>query len=167
MTWPEIALFIIAILIMLVGLIGVIIPMLPGVPIIFFATLIYGIITGFETITINILIIFALMTVASFALDWLATVYGVKKMGGSYLGMLGAFIGMIAGLLLPGVGIIGFIAGAFIGAFVFEILIGKKTHEALRAGFGSFIGFIAGGVLRFAIAVAMIGIFVYRTIFYN
>ncbi len=141
--------------------------MLPGVPVIFAAALIYGIITGFESITINILIIFGVLTVASFILDWLATVFGVKKMGGSYIGMLGAFIGMIVGLFLPGVGIVGFIVGAFVGAFIFEILIGKKTHEALRAGFGSFIGFLAGGVLRFAIAVAMIGIFVYRTIFYN
>ncbi|MCP4583048.1 MAG: DUF456 domain-containing protein [candidate division Zixibacteria bacterium] len=162
MSWLEIALFIITLLVMLVGMVGVILPMLPGVPVIFAAALIYAIITGFEVITGNILIIFGVMTAASFALDWVATAFGVKKMGGSLLGMLGAFLGMIVGLLLPGVGIIGFIIGAFIGAFVFEILIGKKTNEALRAGFGSFIGFLAGGVLKFVIGATMIGIFIYQ-----
>jgi len=164
MTWLEIALFILTLSIMLIGMIGVIIPMLPGVPVIFAAALIYGIITGFETISGDILIIFGLMTVVSLVLDWVATALGVKKMGGSYLGMLGSFIGMILGLLLPGVGIIGFIIGAFVGAFVFEILIGKKTNEALRAGFGSFIGFLLGGVLKFVIGAAMIGVFVYQVL---
>jgi len=164
MTWLEIALFIITIIVMLVGMVGVIIPMLPGVPVIFAAALIYAIITGFESITGDLLIIFGLMTAASFVLDWVATAFGVKKMGGSWLGMLGSFIGMIVGLLIPGVGIIGFIIGAFVGAFVFEILIGKKSNEALRAGFGSFIGFLAGGLLKFVIGATMIGIFVYQVL---
>jgi uncharacterized protein YqgC (DUF456 family) len=42
------------------------------------------------------------------------------------------------------------------------MLLGRKFNRALKAGIGSFIGFILGGVIRFAIAAVMIGIFVYN-----
>jgi uncharacterized protein YqgC (DUF456 family) len=165
MSWFEIIMFIIALMLMIVGMAGIILPLLPGVPIIFAAALLYGVATGFAQVTGQVILIFAILTAISLLLDWLATVIGVRKMGGSYLGMLGAFIGMIAGLLLPGVGIFGFIIGAFIGAVLFELLIGKTSKQAMRAGLGSFIGFLIGGVLRFAIGAVMIGIFIYRVLF--
>jgi len=121
--------------------------------------------TGFEYLGWNIIIIFGILTVVSFVLDWLAATSGVKKMGGSKAGIIGAFIGMIAGLLLPGVGVIGFIVGAFLGAFLLELLVNKESRTALRAGIGSFIGFLAGGVLKIVIALTMIAIFVYQVLF--
>lgn len=165
MSWLEIIFFILALIIMLVGLLGIVLPVLPGVPMIFGAALLYGLITGFEVITGRIILIFAVLTAISLFLDWLATVVGVKKMGGSYFGMLGAFIGMIAGLMIPGMGVFGFIIGAFAGAFLFEIILGKNSRQAVRSGFGSFIGFIVGGVLRLVIGALMIGIFVQRVLF--
>ena len=42
----------------------------------------------------------------------------------------------------------GLIAGAFLGAIVGELWAGKQTHEALRAGWGVFIGVLAGMVLK-------------------
>jgi len=165
MTWLEIALFSITLLVMLVGLAGIILPIVPGVPIIFAAALIYALITDFAAISGQTIIIFAILTIVSFLLDWLATVIGVKKLGGSYAGMIGAFIGMIIGLLLPGVGIFGFILTAFIGAFAFEWLVSKKAQVAFKAGLGSFIGFIAGGVMRFVIGATMIGVFIWNVLF--
>ena len=88
----------------------------------------------------------------------------MKKMGGSYFGILGAFIGMIVGLFIPGVGIFGFIIGAFIGAFIFELLINKESKRALKAGIGSFVGFLVGGVIKFAIGVVMIGMFIWHVL---
>jgi len=125
----------------------------------------FSLLTGFEYLGWNIIIIFGILTVVSFVLDWLAATYGVKKMGGSKAGIIGAFIGMIAGLLLPGVGVIGFIVGAFLGAFLLELLVNKESRTALRAGIGSFIGFLAGGVLKIVIALTMIAIFVYQVLF--
>jgi len=165
MSWFEITLFIITIAVMLFGLAGVILPLIPGVPIIFGAALLYALLTGFSTISGQMLIIFAILTVFSIVLDWMASVVGVKKMGGSYAGMIGAFIGMVVGLVLPGVGIIGFIIGAFVGAYAMELLINKNTRVALRAGLGSFLGFLAGGLMKFVVGVIIIGVFVYRVLF--
>ncbi len=165
MTPFEITLFILAVLIMLVGLTGVILPIIPGVPMIFVTALLFAWLTDFAYIGGRILLIFGAMTIAALALDWMAAAIGVKKMGGSYAGIIGAFIGMIAGLLLPGVGFAGFIIGAFIGAFALELLINRNTRKAFRAGFGSFIGFMAGGLMKFLIAAVMIGIFFREVLF--
>lgn len=163
MTGFEILLFIASLLVMLIGMVGVILPIIPGTPLIFVTALIYALITDFARIDNQTLIIFAVLTVASYLLDWLATSYGVKRMGGSYFGMLGAFVGMVAGLFIGGLA--GLVIGAFVGAVVFEILIGKKHETALRAGMGSFLGFLAGGLIKFIIAVVMIGMFVVRILF--
>jgi uncharacterized protein YqgC (DUF456 family) len=165
MSWSEIILFILAIAVMLVGLAGVVLPVIPGVPIIFGAAFLYALLTDFSTIGAQTLIIFAVLTVASMVLDWAASVMGVKKMGGSYAGMIGAFIGMIVGLSVPGIGIIGFIIGAFVGAYAMEFLINKDSRVALRAGLGSFLGFLAGGLMKFVIGAIIIGIFIWQVIF--
>lgn len=165
MSWYEISLFIIALIVMFVGLAGTILPVLPGVPIIFGAVLLYGLLTGFTAISYQTLIVMAILTVISLVLDWLATAYGIKKMGGSYIGMIGAFLGMIVGLIIPGVNIFGFIIGAFIGAFVFEWFISQKTRVALRSGIGSFIGFLAGGLMKFVMGAVMIMIFIWSVLF--
>ena len=86
-------------------------------------------------------------------------------MGGSAAGMVGAFVGMIAGLMIPGAGLFVFILGAFTGAVIFEMLAGKKSKTALKAGLGSFIGFLAGTVIKFAIGVVMIVYFIWRVVF--
>ncbi|OQX92786.1 MAG: hypothetical protein B6D58_01195 [candidate division Zixibacteria bacterium 4484_95] len=165
MPWYEIVFFILALIVMVVGLIGIVLPVLPGVPLIFVAAFVYALLTGFKSIGGQALIILGILTIVSLVLDWLATVLGVKKMGGSKAGMIGALIGMIAGLLLPGVGFIGFIIGAFVGALVFELLVCKEPRVALRAGLGSFIGFLAGSLIKFVISVVMIGIFIWNVLF--
>ena len=165
MPWYEIAFFVAALVVMLIGMLGIILPVIPGVPMILAAAVGYGALTGFEEINGNTILLFIILTVVSIGLDYIATMFGVKKMGGSNLGMIGALIGMVAGLFLPGVGIFGFIIGAFLGAFLFEMLIGRTSREALKAGFGSFLGFVMGGVMRLVIGAVMIGIFVSRVLF--
>jgi len=161
----EITLFILALGIMLVGLAGVILPIIPGTPLILLAAFGFGLLTDFKYITGNTLITLTVLTGVSFVAEWLLTILGIKKMGGSWMGTAGSFVGMIAGLALPGIGLIGFIAGAFIGAVIGEMLAGKNQAQALRAGIGSFIGFLAGSLLKVVIASIMIGLFIWNVLF--
>lgn len=165
MTWHEIIYFIAALAVMMFGLIGTILPIIPGVPIIFVAIVIHALLTDFTVISGQTIVVFAVLTVVSLLLDWLAGSLGVKRMGGSAAGMVGAFVGMIAGLMIPGAGLFVFILGAFTGAVIFEMLAGKKSKTALKAGLGSFIGFLAGTVIKFAIGVVMIVYFIWRVVF--
>ena len=165
MTWYEIIYFIVALIIMLFGLIGTVLPIIPGVPIIFIAILIYTLLTDFAAISGQVIVVFAGLTVLSLLLDWLAGSLGVKKMGGSTAGMVGALVGMIVGLMIPGAGLFIFIISAFAGAVVFEMMAGKESKTALKAGLGSFIGFMAGTVIKFAIGVIMMVYFVWKVLF--
>ena len=163
MAWWEIIIFVCALILMLGGLIGAILPIIPGVPLIFAAALIYAIIDGFQNITGHDLMILLILGGIAMILDYIAMVFGIKKMGGSYWGVLGSIIGMIAGFVFAG-GFVGFIIGSFIGAVLFELLAGKKQRQALKAGFGTFVGFILGGVCKLALAATMIGLFVWNVL---
>ena len=68
---------------MLVGLLGVILPVLPGIPLIFGVALVFSILTDFTYLSGQTIIIMGILAVISLILDWIATLFGVKKMGGS------------------------------------------------------------------------------------
>jgi len=59
--------------------------------------------------------------------------------------------------VFPPMGIIIF---PFIGAVVGELSAGKGTNEALRAGFGAFMGFVIALVMKLTVSGLMIFFFV-------
>ncbi len=158
----EIVLFIVALIVMIVGLAGVVLPILPGVPLIFAAAALYGILTGFEGISFNLLLIFAGLTVISLVFDYFANYFSVKKMGGGTAGAIGAVIGLLIGIFVHWLAIILF---PFLFAVAFELIAGRKGGKALKAGTGAFIGLLFGGLFRFIIGCVMIGIFVWHVLF--
>ena len=162
MSFVEILIFICVLIIMIVGLAGVILPVLPGIPLIFGGIVLYGVLSGFEKITIDLVLIFAALTVCGLFVDYLANYFSVKKMGGGRAGAIGAVIGLFIGIFF--VGLIGIILLPFVFAVMFELIAGKRKGQALKAGLGSFLGLLFGGVLRFAIGCVMIGIFVWKVI---
>lgn len=158
----DILLFAATLIVMMIGLAGSILPVMPGTPIIWAAALVYAILTDFEAIGKDYLIWFGVLTLLSQLLDWLAGTYGARRLGASRWGMIGAFVGTVVGFIIGNV--IGLIVVPLIGAIAFELLAGKKSKIALKAGFGTFLGFIAGVVLKFGLGVVMIVVFVYRVI---
>jgi uncharacterized protein YqgC (DUF456 family) len=160
--WTVI-LFIGTLLLMLVGLAGVILPVIPGVPIIWLGAFLYGLFTGFKEINWNILGIFAILTGFTVVLDYVANLYGAKRMGATRWGILGAILGMLVGLFTGG--LIGLLIGSFVGAFLGELLGGKTQSQALRAGIGTFLGFLGGTLIKFIAGCIMIGVFLWRVLF--
>lgn len=158
----EIILFIAALIIMLVGLAGVILPILPGIPLIFAAAAIYGILTGFEQISFQLLMIFAGLTIIGLVADYFANYFSVKKMGGGTAGAIGAVIGLLIGIFVHWLAII---ILPFLLAVLFELIAGRRGSKALKAGTGAFIGLLFGGLFRFIIGCIMIGIFIWTILF--
>jgi uncharacterized protein YqgC (DUF456 family) len=158
-----IAAFVLTMLIMLLGLAGTVLPVVPGLPIMWAGALIYALLTGFEKIGATFLIVFGLLTAAVQVLDYVANLYGAKKMGASGWGVLGAFLGMLVGLFIGG--LVGLLLGPFVGAVLGEILIGKKTtFQALKAGAGTFLGFLGGTLIKFTVGCAMLGVFLWNVL---
>ena len=103
------------------------------------------------------MIIFAGIAFAVSILDLLVPIWGTKKFGGSKYGTRGAAVGLIAGLFFGPVGII---AGPLLGAFVGEMIFKDNFNYAIKAGFGSLIGFLTGIGLKLAASFVMAFYFV-------
>ena len=148
----DIVLIIIGILLILIGIIGSIIPGIPGPPVAYFGLLIQ-IFKSENPFTTKFLIIWALITLFVSLLDYIVPAIGAKRFGGSKRGVWGSIIGLFVGIFFfPPIGLI---IGPFLGAFLGELTGGKETQAALKAGFGSFIGFLAGTSLKLVVTGVM------------
>ena len=141
----DIVLIVLGILFLLVGLAGCILPVLPGPPLTYIALLLLHFTTKYQFST-KFLVIWALVAIVVTVLDNVIPVWGTKKYGGSKKAVWGSIIGLLAGLFLfPPFGII---IGPFVGAVLGELIDGKETTAALRSGFGAFMGFLGGTLLK-------------------
>ncbi len=139
-------LLIFAIILMLLGIIGCLVPVLPGPPLSYLGLILLHF-TKFADISSTILISLAVVAVAVTILDYIVPVWGTKKFGGTKYGTRGATVGLIIGLFLGPPGII---LGPFIGAVVGELIFKDDMKYALKAGFGSLLGFLTGIGLKLA-----------------
>lgn len=141
-----IILIILGVIFLIIGIIGCIVPGLAGPPFSFLALILLSIAKRWEPFSPTFLIVMAAVTIIVTALDYIVPAAGAKKYGASKFGFWGAIIGMIVGIIyLPPLGMI---IGAFIGAFVGELVIGKQSSVALKAGWGVFIGVMVGILLK-------------------
>jgi len=147
---------------MLVGLVGCVVPGIAGPPFSFLGLILLSIVRGWEPFSPGFLVAMAALTAVVTALDYIMPAAGARKFGASRTGFWGAVAGMLAGLLVfPPFGLI---IGAFLGAVAGELWAGKQTHDALRAGWGVFIGVLAGMVLKL-IASGIMTFFFVRALF--
>lgn len=140
----QIFLLILAFLCMLIGIIGCIIPGLPGTPV---AYLGLWIAQATERIDFSwqMLLIWGIVTVLVSVLDYVVPAWGTKHFGGTRWGVWGSTIGVFVGLFFGAVGVI---LGPLVGAILGELISGKELHNALRAGWGSFVGLLMGTILK-------------------
>ncbi len=149
----ETALIILAMVLVVTGVIGNIVPMLPGTPLSFAALLILQHTSDGEAFSTTALIVFGALTLFSLAFDFVLPMVTAKRFGASAYGIWGSFLGMITGLILfPPLGaLLGLMAGAVAG----ELLAGKRSEEALKAGAATVAGNAASVILRLGLSLTM------------
>ena len=140
----DVFLLILAFLCMLIGIIGCIIPGLPGTPIAY-AGLWIAQATERVDFSWQMLLTWGIITIIVSILDYVVPAWGTKRYGGTKYGVWGSTIGVFVGLFF---GAIGVIVGPLVGAILGELISGKELSNALRAGWGSFIGILTGTVLK-------------------
>ena len=156
MTTGEIIGLSVTLLVMLVGLAGSVVPILPGPPLVLIAALGHRLWFGAHSASGMVLIFLVVLTAASLALDYFASVYGAKRFGATWRGLLGAFVGGLIGLFFS---IPGIIIGPFLGAMAFELMGGYEIDKASRAGLGATLGVFAGVIGKCIVSVVMIVLF--------
>lgn len=144
----AIALIILGLLFALSGIIGCILPLIPGPLLSFLSLIILSCATNWEPFSTMFLIVMGGLMVLVTILDYVVPASGAKKYGASRLGVAGSIIGMLAGFFfLPPLGLF---IGAFLGALTGELLARKEGKDALRAGWGVFVGIMVGIGLKLA-----------------
>lgn len=147
-------------LLVLVGFLGSVLPIIPGPPISWAGLLLlkwtnyaddHG--AAYEN-TLWILLFFVILVTI---LDYVVPIMGTKKYGGSKRGVWGATIGVVVGLFF---GPLGIIIGPFLGAYIGEISTGKREKDALRAAWGSFVGFLLGVGLKLMVCGTILFFFI-------
>ena len=133
------------------GIIGAFLPILPG-PLTGWVGLFLLHTTKAVPKDWNFLGITLAVAIAVWILDYFIPAMGTKRFGGSKSGVYGTMIGLVIGLISPIP--FGILIGAFVGAFVGELLHNSKdTNRALKASFGSFLGFLVSIGLKLSVGI--------------
>lgn len=154
-------LWIIAVILVIVGLAGTVLPALPGAPLVFLGLLLAAWADGFQKVGWFPLTILGILTAGTFAVDFLATSLGAKRVGASYLAIGGAVVGTIVGLFL---GIPGLLLGPFVGAVAGEYIARRDLRQAGKVGLGTWLGLVLGTAAKLGLIFLMIGLFVFAYI---
>src|SRR6266508_3707829 len=124
----------IAVILFAIGLIGTVLPVFPGTIIILAGALLHRMMLGPEkSVGWRTITVLVLLTVASYALDFLSGYFGARYFGATKWGMIGAVAG--------------------------EFIAGKRMIDAGRAGWGSLLGNLSAMIGKLFIALVMIAIF--------
>lgn len=152
----EIALYILAALLILGGLAGNILPALPGIPMIFGGIWLVAAVDSYERLGLWWLLIIGALGIVGIVMDFVAGALGAKRVGASKLALWGAAIGTIVGMFF---GIAGLILGPFIGALIGELMSGNSVLRSAHVGVGTWIGLLFGTLVKLVISFVMIGLF--------
>jgi uncharacterized protein YqgC (DUF456 family) len=158
MTWIEYTALGTTSLIFLIGLATSLLPVVPGSLIVWSGILIHKLWMGEASVTWNIVILTGLITLGGQLADFAMGVWGARKFGASWKGVVGALLGALIGLLLPPQ-LFWLIVGPVVGAIIGELIAGRSLKCGSKAGFGTVLGGIVAFALKFGLSLCVIGTF--------
>ncbi|MCF7890017.1 DUF456 domain-containing protein [Candidatus Bipolaricaulota bacterium] len=156
---------------LIIAILGlVVIPLgIPGTIIIAGSTVIVGLTSGWQVITVTRLLLFFGLAVVAELIDLALGIFGSRSFGASKISMVGAFmgglVGAFLGLPLPIIGnLVGAFVGAFLGAFLLESLFTGDVNRGIKSGFGAFFGRVIGSLVKVALGVSIIVMVVFAVV---
>jgi len=144
---------------MALGLAGTVLPGLPGILVLYAGMLLGAWIDHFQRVGWPTLLLLGVLTALALGADLVASVLGARRFGASRQALIGSVIGGVIGPFV-GFGLLGLLLGPFLGAVCGELLARRPLMTAARVGFGTWLGLIVGTLLKVALSVSMIGVFV-------
>ena len=156
----DIILVLVGFFLMLVGILGSILPVIPGTPISWVGLIVLYLAPSIPFAWVFI-VVTGIFAIGIYILDYIIPAIGTKKFGGSKAGAWGTIIGLIIGLLAPIP--FGFLIGPFVGALVGEMVFNQtEGGQAVKAAFGSFIGFLASTFMKLVATFLYLGLFIWK-----
>ena len=164
MMFMDIFLVILGFLFMVLGIIGSFLPVLPG-PLTSWVGLLILHLTDAVPMNWPFLIITLVIAILIWVLDYFIPAIGTKKFGGSRSGMIGTTLGLLVGIFY--LGPFGIIIGPFVGAFLGEMMNNTDSQKAVKAAFGSFLGFLTSAFIKFIVALIFLGLYIAKFFDYS
>ncbi len=151
----DLALLVVGVVLVVVGVATVALPGVPGAAIAYFGILFVAWADEFTRIGSTVLLALAVVAVVGSVVDNVTGALGARYGGASAWGVAGALLGAVAGLAF---GLPGLVLGPFVGAVALELLKNPDLNRAWRVGLGTFLGLLAGAVLKSAATLLMVGV---------
>jgi uncharacterized protein YqgC (DUF456 family) len=154
----DIFLLFVGLFFVLLGVIGSFLPVLPG-PITGWIGLLMLHLTKVIPMDWTFLGITLGVAILIWGIDFIIPAWGTKKFGGSKYGIWGTILGLIIGLVF--LGPLGIIVGPFLGAFIGELIHDSTdSKRAVKAAFGSLVGFMLSTGLKFLVSIIFLGLYI-------
>ncbi|HEY0198167.1 MAG TPA: DUF456 domain-containing protein [Rhodanobacter sp.] len=152
----DIALYVLAALLMVGGLAGAVLPALPGIPLIFGGIWLAAAADHYRHLGLWWLLAIGTLGAIGVIVDFVAGALGAKRIGASKLALWGAAAGTIIGMFF---GIPGLLFGPFLGALAGELASGTSVLRSAHVGVGTWLGLLFGTLLKLVISLVMLGLF--------
>lgn len=150
-------LWVLAVALIVVGIAGTVLPALPGVVFVFGGIVLAAWIDDFARISGWTVGVLAVLAAIGFVVDYVAGALSAQRAGATKLGLLGAALGTVAGVVT---GLWGLVFMPLAGAAIGEFIAHRDALRAGRVGVATWIGLLVGAVAKLAIVFTMVGIFV-------
>jgi uncharacterized protein YqgC (DUF456 family) len=156
--WFDTALLVLVVAGMMIGLLGLAIPFFPGVIVIWLSILGYALLHGFNVCSGILFGAITLLMIASTVIDNVLMSVNARQSGTSWLALTLGMAALLVGSLLwtP----LGGLAVSFAAVFLVELVRLRDWRRALGSVKGMAVGCGWTAVIRFAIALLMIGLWV-------
>lgn len=152
----DIALYILAALLIVGGLAGAVLPALPGIPMLFGGIWLAAAVDNYQHLGLWWLLIIGVLGGIGVTVDFVASALGAKRVGASKLALWGAALGTLAGMFF---GIPGLLFGPFLGALAGELASGTSVLRSTHVGIGTWLGLLFGTLVKLVISFVMVGLF--------
>jgi uncharacterized protein len=148
----DVALWVLAVLLIVVGVAGTVLPALPGAILVFAGVALGAWIDDFARISGWTVAVLGVLTAIAWVTDYVAAAAGAKKVGA-----IGAAIGTVAGVFT---GLVGLIFMPLVGAAAGELIARRDLVRAGKVGVATWLGMVIGTIAKVAIVFVMVGVFV-------
>lgn len=152
----DIALYVLAALLIVGGMAGAVLPTLPGIPMIFGGIWLAAAVDHYRHLGMWWLLIIGVLGSVGVIVDLIASALGARRVGASRLALWGASLGTLIGMFF---GVPGLLFGPFIGALLGELASGNSVLRSAHVGVGTWLGLLFGTLLKLVISFAMVGLF--------
>jgi uncharacterized protein len=152
----DIALYVLAALLIIGGMAGAVLPTLPGIPMIFGGIWLAAAVDHYRHLGMWWLLIIGTLGTVGVIVDFIASALGARRVGASRLALWGASLGTLIGMFF---GVPGLLLGPFVGALLGELVSGNSVLRSAHVGIGTWLGLLFGTLLKLVISFVMVGLF--------